>query len=792
MTKHPEAKRPRSSAASEFSKATTPLVMALLVGLSFTLYLHTANPLFRFSDGGELATASHNLGVAHPTGYPFFLMGQKLWSFVLPIGNPCFRANLFSAVCAAVTLALIYLLCLRCTGPTAGFVAAGLLGLSQTFWLQATQSTVYALNLMLAALLLVLAFHTLERLGPGAVRTNRGNPGKSDWPNVLRAAALFFFVLGLGLGNHVTLALVPAALFVSRPRHFSRLLCVRGVALAALVFLLAGLSVYMYLPMRADADPAINWGDPSIWERLWEHVSQRDYKFKQASRSFGENLTVTGAFFGSMAKELGVLGASLALIGLIGGFARRRGLTIFLVLISLATLLVALLYGKGTYLEPVYCLPAYLAAAALAGLGASDLVSLVRGIKRPSAAGTRRRLAAAASILLVTLPVGLFASNYHSCDSSQNYYAYWHGQNILKTMPFGSTFFGETDTALFPLYYLKFVEGCRPDIKLYDRKWRVVQYFEQNDLQSSYNREMRIVERSHYAPVFYAEYPTVPAINIKLFGILLEAFLVEPLTGTIDFKRLYSNFLVEPKEDVFIDKWTKETRAKYFLLWGHQSELQDELVKARARFAEARRLGYENAGLMNNLSIYYKRAGMIEDAISAMERATEIEPTNARFLTRLGMLNYNTKKLDAAIDVLKRSLVIDGENADAAIYLANSYLLKGDQSQAENYFSKTLEIMPHNIHAHNNLGFIYKGQGKYDEAAEHFKHAIRIGTESYMPFFNLASVYALSGDTEKALKWLRRGRRYMSKRVVESIREHVDFDSIRADKRFEEVLGSDD
>ena len=319
-----------------------------------------------------------------------------------------------------------------------------------------------------------------------------------------------------------------------------------------------------------------------------------------------------------------------------------------------------------------------------------------------------------------------------------------------------------------------------------------MKYFEQNDLQSSYNREMRIIERSHNAPVFYAEYPTVPAINIKLFGILLEAFLVQPWTGTIDFERLYSNFLREPEEDVYTDKWTKETRAKYFLLWGHQCELQDDLAKAGAHFAEARRLGHENAGLMNNLSIYYQRAGMVEDAVAAMQRATELEPSNARLVTRLGILYYNLKRLDEAIERLKRSLEIDGENPDAAIHLANSYLVKGDQSQAEKYFKKTLEIMPHNIHAHNNLGFIYKDQGKYDEAAEHFKEAIRIGTESYMPFFNLASVYALSGDTERALKWLRRGRRYMSKRVVESIREHADFDSIREDHRFEEVLGSDD
>ena len=808
---------PLSRAASGVPGASALLVPVILIAASFTVYLHTANPLFRFSDGGELAAAAHTLGVAHPTGYPLFLMGEKLWSFLLPIGNPCFRANLLSAICASVALALIFLLCFRVAGPLSGLLAAGLLGFSETFWLQATQSTVYTLNLMLVALLTGLAFGAPG----GRLESPPHTLSTFDFrlSTFQRTATVFFFVLGLGLCNHLTLALVPVALVLSHPRAFGRLLgcgeqhpyrCKRGVAVVALVFLLAGLSVYLYLPVRAAAHPAINWGAPSIWQRLWEHLTQHDYKFKQASRTFSEHATVTLAFFGSVAKELGLCGAALALIGLIGGLFRRRGLTMYLILLSLGTLLVALLYGEGTYLEPVYCLPAYFAAAVFAGFGLNDLLlslkSKVQSPKSnrqpPTANRQRTFLATGVALLLAISPIVLFASNYHRCDSSRNFYAYWHGLNLLKTMPLGSTFFGETDTALFPLYYLKFVEGRRPDVRIYDRKWRVIEYFEQVDLQSCYNREMRIIEGAHDGPVFYAEYPTVPAINIKLFGILLEAFLAEPQTGTIDFKRLYSDFLNEPEEEVFIDKWTQETRATYFLLWGHQCELQNHLAEAEAHFSEASRLGNDNAGLMNNLSIYYERAGMGDKAASAMERAAELEPRNARFLTRLGILyynlarlgqaNYNMTRLDQGIAALERSVAIDAENPDATIYLANSFLLKGDQSEAERYLKKTLDITPHNTYAHNNLGFIYKSQRRFDEAAEHFKEAIRIGTDSYLPYFNLASVYALKGDTENALKWLERGRRYMSKEVVESIRGHADFDSIRGDPRFDKILNSDD
>jgi len=793
------------SPAKNDSKAAALWVPALLFAAAFTLFIHTANPLFRFSDGGELAAASHTLGVAHPTGYPLFLMGQKLWSFLLPIGNPCFRANVFSAACASAALVIVYLLCFEFAGALAGLVAAGLLAFSQTFWLQATQSTVYTLNLMLAALLMLLAFRVLGPMsaasGPPAMQNNSSSafilhPSSFILPSggrsIRRTTALFFFVLGLGLCNHITLALVPAALLLSHPRRIGRLLRSRGIAMAAMLFLLAGLLVYLYLPVRASTKPSINWGNPSISERLWQHVSEPDYKFKQASRSLSEHITVTKAFLGSLVRELGIAGVALALIGLVGGLFRRRGRTFFFLLIAFGTLLVALLYGEGTYLEPAYCLPAYMAAAVLAGLGAAEVVLIFAGRRDLSQTAPRKKLALVVSIVLIVLPIRLLASNYHRCDSSRNYYAYWHGLNLLKTMPLGSTFFGETDKALFPLYYLKFVEGRRPDVNLYDRKWRVIKYFDQNDPQASYNREMRIIENSRDAPVFYAEYPSVPAINIKLFGILLEAFLTEPLTGTIDFQRLYSNFLVEPEKDIYIDKWTREARAKYFLLWGHQCQLQGNLAAARLHFEEARRLGFENANLMNNLSIYFQRAGMADQAVSSVQRAVTLRPNSAAFLTRLGLLYYKLKRFEEATAALERALAIDGQNPDATIYLGNAFMFKGDLANAKMYFEKTLKIMPHNIQAHNNLGFIYKRQAKYDDAADHFKEAVRIGTHSYLPYFNLARVYALKGDADNALKWLRRGRRYMTKDIVESIREQKDFDSIRDDPRFDRILSAGD
>jgi len=755
-----------------------------LLAASFTVYLKTASPLFRFSDAPELATASWVLGVAHPTGYPLFCLLEKLWSFLLPLGNCAFRAALFSAVCASIAVWLVYELCRRASRLRAPAVFAGaVLAVSPAFWRQATQSTVYSLNVMLTTL---LALTGLKLMG-AARRLKPGKSGEQEqMPRLLSLVGLFSFLTGLGLGNHVTLGIVPLALALSHPRESLRLIRQRGVTAVIVVFLLLGLAVYIYLPIRASTTPPINWDNPSTWERFWGHISQRDYRFKQVARTWQETVSVTGKFLGSVYHQLGLVGTGLGILGIVGSLLLSPRLAALLLLLVGGNLLVILLYGQGTYLEPAYCLQSYLALAVFAGQGAAFLIGWARRrlSGRPRALGLA---AGAVSIGLAALVAVLAAANFHICDYSRNLFAYWHGLNLLKTMPRDSTFFGETDTALFPLYYLKFVEGRRPDVRLYDRRWRVVQYFEQNDPQSNYNREMRIIEEAR-GPVFYAEYPTVPAINIKLFGILLEAFIQRPLTGSANFRLLYANFIEDPAGDIFIDKWTRETRAKYFLLWGHQAQLQHEAKRARRLFAKARSLGRENAGLLNNLSIYYQQGQMLQEAIDAMKQAVALAPRNPRFLVRLGILYFNAGEFDMAIPILKRSLKIDGQNADATIYLANAYLLSKRLDLAERYLKRTLEIRPHHAEAHNNLGFIYRQEGKYDLAIKHFKEAMKIEPASHLPYFNLAVVYALKGDKENALKWLRRGRRYMSSQFVESIRNLWEFDNIRGDPRFREIL----
>ena len=69
---------------------------------AFALYLRTLAPTVLGFDSGEFQFVVPTLGLAHPTGYPLYLLLGKLFT-ALPVGDVAYRVNLFSAVAMAVT-----------------------------------------------------------------------------------------------------------------------------------------------------------------------------------------------------------------------------------------------------------------------------------------------------------------------------------------------------------------------------------------------------------------------------------------------------------------------------------------------------------------------------------------------------------------------------------------------------------------------------------------------------------------------------------------------------------------
>src|SRR5207247_7254453 len=191
----PASKSNRQVEAAEIPSFKAELLCAGAVFLvALLLYSRTLAPTVTLVDSGELILVAQGLGVAHPPGFPLWIMLAHLASLV-PLGNVAARINFSSALFAALGLAMLTLvvgelmLTDSCTAGQkrtkksgrqsknvedsnrgrllqfAPALAAGLLmAFSRTLWSYATITEVYALNAFLMLVVFFLVLRLMRRI----------------------------------------------------------------------------------------------------------------------------------------------------------------------------------------------------------------------------------------------------------------------------------------------------------------------------------------------------------------------------------------------------------------------------------------------------------------------------------------------------------------------------------------------------------------------------------------------------------------------------------------------------
>lgn len=410
-------------------KRSGVLLLTLTV---FSIYLRTMGRTVGEADTFEFQVVAPSLGIAHPTGYPLYILLGKLFSLI-PLGSMAWRVNLTSAVFTTGAVVLSCLSLERLTQePLAPLLTACALAFSRVLWSQAVVAEVYGLNLLFVAAVLALTAELLE--GRAERRTVRG----------------LAFLLGLSLTNHLTtVLLLPAvglALLLARPR-----LGWREWPVGAALFLL-GLSVYTYIPLR--------W--PALHDGRW--MGAGEFLAYVTGQQFSGALQLSllrdptrYAILGRLLLEpFGWAGLILAAVGLGWTAARRPRLALTGGLAFLAYALYGLAYRVPDI--AVFLLPAHLILALWMGAGLALLTRLTDRL-RPLATGLLLALFA-------LLPLSRIWLNLPAVDQSGRVEAERWGRYVLS-LPLASSAAILADGEKFaPLYYLQQIEGMRPDLDL--------------------------------------------------------------------------------------------------------------------------------------------------------------------------------------------------------------------------------------------------------------------------------------------------------------------------------------
>ncbi len=501
MTEANRSDPPTRAAGQE--ALTPPYREAFLAGLAvFALYAVTLARTTAFWDTSEYIATAHILGIPHPPGNPLFVVLAKAWSLLLaPLGlSVAVRINLFSALVSASAHALWFLVVhhiLRYFSDDRRFrlIGAGVAVLVSatafTVWNQSNvNEKVYTVSLLTIALLSWLAFRWQENIGKG----------KDD--NLL---ILMAFILALSVGNHLMAFLAAPAIAVFVLAVHPRTLLNWRLYVAGLAAAVAGLSIHLFLPIRAGLDPVINEAAPTCPDipsalnaivtygkagcvALSEALNREQYQKppllpRQAPLSaqivnylqyfdwqWARALDGANTVFATMRLPFTMLFAGFGVWGAID-HARRDRPSFLYVATLFGTLSLALVYylnfkygfslprPEGTESEvrerDYFFIASFSVWGLWAGMGIASLW-------REAAKEFRIGLAKASPILaLAFLPLAL---NYSWADRSYDYTARDWAYNLLMSVePYGVLFTnGDNDT--FPLWYLQEVEGIRRDV----------------------------------------------------------------------------------------------------------------------------------------------------------------------------------------------------------------------------------------------------------------------------------------------------------------------------------------
>lgn len=251
------------------------LPLWLAWALPAALFLATAYRDVGYWDTGEMDTVPYLLGIAHPTGFPAYVLLGWVVTHVLPVGTVAFRMSLISVASLSVVALLIARIVYERYGNAwAGAVAAWIFAAGGAVWAHATKAEVHAF----AALAIAATLYC-------ALRWYRD--GETRW-----------FYLGavawsVGIATHPVCALLLPGLLVLLIARLHRL---PSKTLIGAIALACGIVVafYAYLPLRSAyvnahagdpqralglpaGRPFFDYDHPSTWDGLRAEISGSDF-----------------------------------------------------------------------------------------------------------------------------------------------------------------------------------------------------------------------------------------------------------------------------------------------------------------------------------------------------------------------------------------------------------------------------------------------------------------------------------------------------------------------------------
>lgn len=737
--------------------------------LSYFVYLWTLAPTITFGDSGELVTAAYSLGIAHPPGFPIWCFLVKIFTLLVPFKNIAWRANLASAFFSSMSAVFLYFLIRdvlfflqegknefsKRKIEIFSLVFALMLPFTRALWKTSVVAEVYTLNLLFGIVTTYLLFLWLREKG-----------GK----NLL--LFIFAFLCGLSLTNHyLMLTRLPAYALIILIIDWKILLRPKVLLPAFLCFFL-GLSFYLYLPIRARANPALNWGNPRDWQGFLSHVTRQQYAAATATNVGGVSLPIVSGWTPSLifqklyltpyysarilVNELWFLPV-FSLLGLYFLYKQKKELFWFFSLVFLFSELLFNFLRVTEHFSPVVIAHLYPTAISIA-LAAVGVFEIIKRSKVSFA------VVVTASLFV---PIAFFILNFRACSMRGNRIAEDFAKDVFAQIEPDSTLVGIGDLP-FAIFYYQQVEGWRPDVAFYDRNGSLLPHAYPLPERDSYKQQRAFSEVGPILEAFDQKlisetkggvyYLTPDNCKEAQRKSYLQVWK-KPESSTAEDLTYFNKILSYKKNDLLPDSEGRFAAFNYHSAKAWRLYKEGKKVKAITEFRKGEEIAYDYHLAFNNLASCYAQMGYPEDTIRVLKKSTEISWRDPVAHYNLGRVYLNLGKNNEAEGELKIAMRLGPKYGIAAAKnLGFLYLNQKKPQEAKATFDYIFGIEDFEISKDVFLGqaMANLNLGNFDEAVKLANEALKKDKNYPEAYKILSLAYVKLGENDKAAKMLKK------------------------------------
>lgn len=441
--------------------SSSPIIIGLFCFLvTFIIYINNLPVTALSGDGGDFLTAITTRGLAHPSGYPTYVLLGIIFTYLpLPV-TIAFKVGILTSLLASLSVFFMFLFLFKLTKSLViSTISVFTLAFVYAFWLYAESVEIFSLHYLFVIVLLCVSY--LYYLSKNK-----------------HLLLLLAFLLGLSLTNNFTIIFVfPSVFLLVLSKKTFRYLTPKFLLLLAVLFLV-GLLPYLYLLYGSYFGPTISWKRIENLSGFWSYVSRKDYGWGtnlQTGITLENRVLALQSFATYWLTNIPGVYFIFCILGMF--FTVKKNKIIFLSLLS------GICFSGGFFLlytgnrigdpfvlgtlEKFYVMPLLFTLPFFAyGIVYFRELIMHRLRSVMSSSSSRKLLEVSLVLVFAVFPVYLFLLNSHRTNFKELTIGDDHVKALLSTLPPDSILFLKSDTLHFNASYVQHAYNHRKDILL--------------------------------------------------------------------------------------------------------------------------------------------------------------------------------------------------------------------------------------------------------------------------------------------------------------------------------------